>query len=95
MPDIEPAKQKPDPDLIEHIEEILVKAKAGEITGLVEATLYHGQSCGSGWCIGSAVDALILLGELTRLQHQLMLGNKGFRQEVKDQLDIQSDDVRL
>ncbi len=94
MPDIEPAKQKPDLSLIEHIEEMLAKAKAGEMVGLVEATMYRGQSCANGWCIANSVDALILLGELTRLQHQLMLGNKGFRQEVKDQLDIQSGDVR-
>jgi hypothetical protein len=86
--DIKPVENTLDTDLIEHIEQLLEMAKAGEVVGMAEVTLYTGRNLGNGWCAKNSDDSMLLLAEVVRLQLELMLANRGFRDEIKERLDI-------
>lgn len=69
-PDLSVIVDKPNPELIERLEELLAEAKTGELQALVYVCSWHGNSIGSGWC-GMSRNRMRIMGELFQLLHKL------------------------
>ena len=63
------------PDLVERIEEVLAKARAGELSSVALAYVYRDGAIGRSWSTPPCFGAL--LGAVTRLAHRMNI--------VKDQ----------
>lgn len=64
----------PNISLIEHLENLLDKAKSGELQELVYVCSYDDNTTNSGW---SAIrNRIRLIGQIEQLKHNLMMGDE-------------------
>ena len=68
---IKPVGPKPDVDVIEFIEKLLARAKAGELLGIACVTVTTERCTGAGWCnIGDNV--MQVLGSIDVMHRDIM-----------------------
>lgn len=82
---------KPDPDLIDHAEKLLMKVKSGDIVAMAEIAIRRGNNPTNGWCVSNWRHRDIMLAELGRLKTVLTLADTGFRREVAEMLEQEMD----
>ena len=58
--------------LISHLEKLLDRAKAGELTGIVSVSVWQGQNVAHGWSLADGDYLRTVLGEIDILKHHLI-----------------------
>lgn len=64
--------KRPDPALIEQLENLLSQAKTGELTGLVYVSVWQGNGVNSGWAGLYSGLSRTILGELAVLNYEIV-----------------------
>ena len=60
--------QTPREPLIGHLEELLEKARSGELTGLIAVSLWQGGGAGHGWSLPAHCPVRTVIGEIEFLK---------------------------
>ena len=68
---------RPREDVISHLEKLLEHAKTGELMGMIEICVWHGESVSSGWAFGGSNHLRTMIGELEVLKHDLIENEHG------------------
>jgi hypothetical protein len=66
------AKPEPNKDVIETIEELLAKAKSGELKAIGFCMIVGGGFIGTGWTLAKSASGHEMLSAITVLQHRFI-----------------------